>query len=588
MNIPIPSVPDVITVEVIGRRFTAASEEMFATLVRSSFSPNIRERRDCSVGIFDVNGNLIALSAIGPIHLSSLMGVVQNVRQRFALADLKTGDCLMTNDPYVGGGSHLPDITIITPVIYEGEVVAFVANLAHHSDIGGRVPGSESADCTSIFQEGLRIPIVHLVAGGELQRDVFDFLMLNSRTPRERDGDIKAQIAANNVGVERVQAIFKKFGYPRVIPSLAALLDHADARTKDALRRIPNGIYESEQLLDNDGLVNCEIPMKLALTVEDERIIFDLTGTSEQVAGARNMPYTATLAGVYYAIKALLEPDLPVNSGAFRCVEVIAPEGCLFNPVSPAAVGDRAATGNILGDLIFAAMAKADSSRVMAGCGPYHGVIMSGWDPRDEEYFVDYETFAGASGALDGLDGRDAVRVHVSGSANLPIESLEQEYPMAVLCYELVTDTGGAGQWRGGLSTRRDIAVFGNEVLASARGLRQHVPAFGLFGGQKGKTGKFALTTISQEEKALEGSFSELPVESSSILTVVTPSGGGFGAPFKRDPNAVLSDVVDGKVSVDSAAKVYGVVVAGGNIDEAGTRNLRSATSAGIATGMRN
>ena len=208
--------PDTITVEVIGRRFVSVADEMFATLVHAAYSPDIRERRDCSVGVFDADGNLIALSAIGPIHLSSLMGLVEKLTVEFPRDALALGDCFMTNDPYVGGGSHLPDITLVSPVFHDGDLVAFVANLAHHSDVGGRVPGSESADCTSIYQEGLRIPVVRIARDGELVRDVFAFLALNSRTPREREGDVRAQLAANRTGCERVEALFRTFGAPTV------------------------------------------------------------------------------------------------------------------------------------------------------------------------------------------------------------------------------------------------------------------------------------------------------------------------------------------------------------------------------------
>lgn len=551
--------PDTITTEVIGRRFLAASEEMFATLVRSSYSPNIRERRDCSVGIFDRHGNLIALTAIGPIHLSSLIGVVGNVMKRFPVGEICPGDCFMTNDPYTGGGSHLPDITIISPVHHDGELVAFVANLAHHSDIGGRVPGSESADCTSIFQEGLRIPVVRLVSGDELQLDVLEFLLLNSRTPREREGDIKAQLAANRTGVRRAGLLYATFGAAVIEQALCQLLDHAEARTRQAIRRIPNGVYRAQEILDNDGLVDRNVELALALTVEDERILFDFTGTGDQVAGARNMPLVATLAGVYYAVKALLDPDLPANAGTYRCVEVVAPEGCLFNPVPPAAVGDRAATGNILGDLIFAAMAKVIPQGVMAGCGPYHGLIVSGKDPRSETYFVNYETFAGASGALFGLDGRDAVRVHVSGSANLPIEALEREYPIAIIRYELEADSGGPGQWRGGLSTRRDVALLGEDLKISGRGLRQVVGAFGLEGGAAGRTGSFELLHGADNCETLGSSFSERSVSKGSVVRIRTPSGGGYGPPSRRTREAVMMDLCEGRITVEGAQRDYNV-----------------------------
>jgi N-methylhydantoinase B len=549
---------------------------MFATLVRSAFSPNIRERRDCSVGIFDVAGRLIALSAIGPIHLSALMGVVENVKRRFDLREIRDGDCYMTNDPYTGGGSHLPDITLISPVFHVGRIVAFVANLAHHSDVGGRVPGSESADCTDIFQEGLRIPVVRLVSAGKFQADPFAFLALNSRRPKDREGDVNAQLAAIRTGVSRVQQIFVRFSETTVIAAMEAILQHAAERTRAAIRKVPNGRYENIDYLDNDGVSDTLVPLKVALVVEDEHIVFDFSGTSGQVAGARNMPLNACLAGVYYAVKALLDPDLPANGGTYSTVHVIAPSGSVFNAVAPAAVGDRAATGNILGDLIFGAMAKADPARVMAGCGPYQGVIVSGRDPRSGDYFVDYETFAGASGATARRDGRDAVRVHVSGSANLPIESLEQEYPITVDRYELIEDSGGAGARRGGLGTRRDITVLGDEVQVSGRGLRQTKGAIGFFGGKDGRTGSFLMHPSSASPMRLKASFSGLVVEKGDQIRIETPSGAGYGDPLARDVASVLADIKDGRITPEHARREYGVSTVDGTLDEGATRVLRA------------
>jgi N-methylhydantoinase B len=488
----------------------------------------------------------------------------------------------MTNDPYFGGGSHLPDITLISPVFHEGEIVAFVANLAHHSDIGGRVPGSESADCTDIFQEGLRIPIVRLAAAGIVQKDVYAFLALNSRRPKDREGDISAQLASNRTGVARVKAIYQKFSGTIVHAAVENILNHAAARTRAAIRKIPNGRYENIDYLDNDGIADVLVPLKVALIVEDECIVFDFSGTSAQVAGARNMALNACLAGVYYAVKALLDPDLPANSGTYGAVEVIAPAGCVLNAVSPAAVGDRAATGNILGDLIFGAMAKADPRRVMAGCGPYQGVIVSGQDPRTNEYFVDYETFAGASGATASHDGRDAVRVHVSGSANLPIESVEQEYPITVDCYELIENSGGIGEYRGGMGTRRDITILGKDVRLSGRGLRQAKGAIGLFGGGAGSTGRFVLEPLSATPERLGASFSELAVKKGIQLRIETPSGAGYGSPLSREMTSVLADVLDGRLSADHAQRHYGVCMRDCVLDVAATRALRETESAAL------
>ena len=567
---------DPITTEVIGHRFAAASDEMMATLVKTSYSPNIKERRDCSAAIFDAAGDLVALSAIAPLHLSSLLGIVRNITRRHPPERLRPGDGFLTNDPYVGGGSHLPDLTLLSPVFVGGRIVAYVANIAHHSDIGGKVAGSESADCTSIFQEGLRLPPVKLTERGELVSDVLEVVLLNSRTPRQREGDLKAQVATNATGVRRVQETFERFGPSVVTAAIGTLLDHAEARTRAEIAELPDGTYENEDFLDNDGVEDKLVRLHVAVTIAGEDIGFDFTGSDPQTGGARNMPLIATQSGVYYVVKAITDPMLPPNSGFFRAIEVTAPEGSIFNCRPPAAVGDRSATGNILGDLLMGAMAHAVPGRVMAGCGPLHGLIFSGVDPRNGEYFVDYETYAGASGALADQDGKDAVRVHVSGSANLPIESVEQEFPLAVERYELIPQTGGAGRFRGGLGTRRDVRILAEEGRLAGRGLRQRVGAPGLYGAGPGAVGRFILHPGTNREEKLPGSFSERPVEKGTVVRVETPSGAGFGEPLERDPESVQADVMHGKVSVEAAERIYGVVVVDGVVHEGGTQALRS------------
>ncbi|MBM09440.1 MAG: hypothetical protein CMF69_07670 [Magnetovibrio sp.] len=572
---------DQITTEVISHRFAATADEMMATLVKTSYSPNIKERRDCSVAIFDTSGNMVALSAIAPLHLSSLLGMVKNITERHPIESLKPGDAFLTNDPYVGGGSHLPDLTLMNPVFVENQVVGFVANLAHHSDIGGKVAGSESADCTSIFQEGLRVPPVKLLNEGDLVKDVLDIVLLNSRTPHQREGDLKAQIATNATGVRRVKETFQNFGIKTVQSALSSLLDYAEARARAEISKLPDGEYHNEDFLDNDGVEDKLIPLKVAVTIAGDEIHFDFTGSADQIAGARNMPLIATQAGVYYVVKAITDPTLPPNSGYFRAIKVTAPEGSIFNCRAPAAVGDRGATGNILGDLLMGALADVMPERVMAGCGPLHGLIFSGIDPRTGEYFVDYETYAGASGALIDQEGKDAVRVHVSGAANLPVESVEQEFPLTVERYELLTDTGGAGKFRGGLGTRRDVCILAQSGKLAGRGLRETVAAPGLFGGAKGHVGSFFLHPDSNHEVKLPGSFSEYPVDSGSIVRVETPSGAGYGDPLSREPAKVLDDVINGKVSSAGAEADYGVVLKDHSVDENLTRELRDQRGGG-------
>ncbi|MBI4184665.1 MAG: hydantoinase B/oxoprolinase family protein [Proteobacteria bacterium] len=566
---------DRITTEIIGHRLRAASDEMMATLVKTAYSPNIKERRDCSVGIFDRAGNLLALTAISPGHLSSLMGMVDNLIRRYPLSSLRPGDAFLTNDPYVGGGSHLPDYTVTSPVFFEGALIGFVANIAHHSDVGGRVAGSESADCTSIFQEGLRVPPVRLMDGGRLRKDILDIVLLNSRTPGEREGDLNAQVATNAIGVRRMADMYRRFGRARAEAGTAAFLDYAETRTRAGIAALPDGVFENEGFLDNDGIESRLVRLKVAIRVSGESIRFDFTGSDGLTAGGRNMPLLMTLCCVYYAVKAIVDPDIPPNAGYFRAIEVTAPRASVVNAAPPAAVGDRSATANIMGDVLMGAFAKAVPGRVMAGCGPLHGLIFSGVDPRSGRYFVDYETYAGASGALADADGKDAVRVHTSGSANLPVESLEQEFPLTVGRYELVPDSGGPGAFRGGLSTRRDITIWAEAARLAGRGLRQRIAAPGLFGGGDGRTGRFLLDPGTNRERALPSSFSELPIPAGATVRVETPSGAGYGEPFARDPGLVHADVVSAKVSPEAAARDYGVVLAGGAVDEARTRARR-------------
>ena len=374
-----------------------------------------------------------------------------------------------------------------------------------------------------------------------------------------------------------MQECFARFGADSVHRGARALLDYAESRTRAEIARLPDGTYENEEVVDNDGVADGIVRLRVKITIRADSIHFDFTGTDGQIAGARNMPLAATLSGVYYAVKAVTDPALPPNSGYFRAISVTAPEGTVLNCRPPAAVGDRGATGNVLGDLLLGALADAAPDRVMAGCGPLHGLIFSGVDPRRNEYFVDYETYAGASGALSALDGKDAVRVHVSGAANLPIESVEQEFPLTVGRYELIADSGGPGRHRGGLATRRDVTIWAERARLAGRGLRQSRGASGLFGGSSGCPGVFVLDPGGNRETKLPGSFSELKVDEGTTVRVDTPSGAGFGDPWERDPERVRDDVAAGKVTAPAAEQSYGVALVRGSVDASRTAALREA-----------
>lgn len=553
---------DPITADVIGHRLQAATDEMLVTLVKTAFSPNVKERRDCSAACFDVRGELVALSASAPMHLGSLMGMVDNLLRRFPLEGIQPGDLYLTNDPYVGGGSHLPDLTVTSPVFAGGRLVAFVANTAHHSDIGGKVAGSESADCISIFQEGLRLPPVKLMAAGELRRDIVDILLLNSRTPQHRQGDINAQIAANLIGVRRVEEVFGRFGGETVAAGIEALFAHAETRMRAAIAKVEDGTYENEDFLDHDGVEPRKVRLKVAVTVRGDDIHFDFTGSDAQVAGARNCVMMATLACVFHAVKVVFDPELSPNGGFHRPITVTAPEGSIMNCVAPAPVGDRGRTSQVVGDLLMGALAKAAPHRVMAGCGSSQALLFSGYDPRRNDYIVDYDVFAGGAGALADRDGMDAVRVHAAMADSTPIEATEHEFPLIVQRCELIQDSGGPGKFRGGLGLRVDMLVWADQGRLSGRGLRHGLRSQGLFGGESGGAASYTLNPGTPAEEKLAAAFPERALPARAIIRVETPAGAGYGDPRERDPQRVLADVRSGKVSAEAAQRHYAVVVA--------------------------
>ena len=572
---------DPITADVIGHRFQAATDEMLATLVKTAFSPNVKERRDCSAACFDVDGELVSLSAVAPMHLSSLMGMVQNIVKRFPLASILPGDMYLTNDPYVGGGSHLPDLTLTSPVFVDGRLLAFVANTAHHSDIGGKAAGSESGDCTSIFQEGLRLPPVKLMAGGELRKDILDILLLSSRTPLHREGDMKAQIASNLIGVRRIEEAFRRFGTQTVQAGIAALFAHSEARTRAAIAKLKDGTYENEDFLDHDGVEPRMVPLKVAVTIAGDTIHFDFTGSAPQIAGARNCVMMATLACVYHAVKVVTEPGLAPNAGYYRAIKVTAPEGSIMNCVAPASVGDRGRTASVVGDLLLGALAKAAPERVMAGCGSSQALVFSGYDPRRNNYIVDYDVFAGGAGAQFDRDGMDVVRSHAAMADSTPIEATEHEFPLIVRRCRMLADSGGPGKFRGGLGMGLDIEVWADKARLSGRGLRHGLQAPGLFGGNGGQLAAFILNPGTVDEKKLPAVFSELALSPRSVIRVETPSGAGFGDALQRDTAHVAADVIAGKVSAEGARRDYGVVMIGGEADPQATADLRKLLASG-------
>lgn len=570
---------DPITVQVIGNALLSVAEEAGTVLRRASYSTNIKERADCSTALFDANGRLIAQAEHIPIHMGSMAGAVGRLSGRIAGYEnirIESGDVFITNDPYDGGGTHLPDITMVAPVFVEDEIVGWSANIAHHSDVGGHVPGSNSGDSTSLFMEGLRIPLVRVVSQGEVINDVLSFVLLNSRLPEERYGDLLAQQSAAAVGAQRLLELHAKYGTDVVASASASLLDYAEKRLALAVADVPDGVYTATDWLDEDRPGDGRIPIVASVAIDGEHISVDFTGTGREAVVAVNVVRSALEATVFYALKAALDPGIPANGGFFDAVKIHAPEGTILNPRPPAPVAARTDTCQRVVDAVFAALAQALPDRIPAGS--HSTITYVNFSGLGRDFYVYPEVVAGGAGARPEADGLDAVQVHITNSSNLPIESLESEYPLMVDAYELVTDSGGAGAHRGGLALRRDIRILGDGAEFSAHADRQSLPPTGMAGGHNGTAGRFTVRPGTTEEQVLPGGrVSGVALAQGDVMRIQSPGAGGFGSPLQRPVNKVLVDIADGRVSREAAASIYGVVVDEfGNLNRVETEQARA------------
>lgn len=532
-----------IGVELIGSALESISDEMGEALVRASYSPNIKERRDCTTCLFDAHGNALAQAEHIPIHLGSLMGIIGAIRTNYDLNDIRDGDTFIGNDPHTGGGTHLPDIVLATPVFHEGRLMGWVTNLAHHSDYADR-------SHAHIFQEGIRIPAVRLLRDWTVNPEIMRLLLTNFQVPQERVADFNAQIAANRLGVRRFRDVLDKYGVEHVEAASSELLNYTERKVRAAIRKIPNGVYEFTDVFDCNELSDV-YELKVAMTVEDESLAFSFDAP-EQVRAGVNMVITALQATVFYAVKAVIGPDVPANAGLHRAITVRAPEGSLLNCKAPAAVNGRTQTCQRVVDLVLGAFAKAVPDKVIAACnGAVTAVTFSGVDPRREEYYVYLETIGGGIGAGCGWDGMDGVQAHITNTSNLPVESLEAEYPLTVTEYGLIDDSGGLGEHRGGMGIRRSIEVDHDGCHCDARIGRTKSQPWGLFGGQPARTSSLKLNGDTSHVTS-----NKMMLGRGDTITVNTAGGGGYGDPAARPAALVEHDILTGAVSAQTVSDV--------------------------------
>lgn len=575
---------DPVTLEVMGNALLSICDEMSIVLSSTARSPVLRESGDYACTLHDRHGQLVAQTNTIPSLASIGRHAVLSLGRFVDLAqEAEPGDVYFTNQMEIGG-SHVSDVKAIMPVFQGEQIVAWLCNTAHWPEIGGAFPTGYVCG-TEIFQEGLLIPPVRLYRRGVLARETLAFVLANVRAPDERLGDIRAQEAAVRRGSQRILELIGRHGLAAYETYCAAYMDYTEARVRTSIRSVPNGVYRFDDAMDDDGITEERVGIRVEITVEDERMRFDFTGSSPQVQGPINSTEWTVWAGVNFAVRGVTDASIPINEGCYRPLEVIVPEGTWLNARHPAPRQHSShETAHRVVDVVLGALAQAVPDRVPAAMhGTSSIMIVTGRDTRTprQELYVLYEALAGGFGARPCKDGIDGIRTAVGNQTSIPAEVMEVEYPLLTEHYELVPDSGGPGRFRGGLALRRAIRVTTPPEVSAlfvSSCERTVTEAYGLAGGKPGARGRREVVEAEGRHVPLKGKDHRWQ-HGGDLFLGVAPGGGGWGNPLERDAHAVLDDVIDGKVSPEAAREAYGVVlVAGGRaVDFAATEALRRA-----------
>lgn len=566
---------DPITLEVIRNALASTADEMALIVMRSAYSPVVRDIMDYSTALCDAQGRVIAQGLTLPIQLCSFPRIMRYVHERFG-ADLHVGDILIANDPYGSGGQHLPDIYILKPIFVDAALAGFAATVAHHTDIGGIVPGSVAIYSTEIQQEGLRLPLVKLYEKGQPVDAVMRIIEANTRSPVEVLGDIRAQIAACHVAEEGLTALVRRYGAGLLAGYIEALHDHAEALMRETIRALPDGVYRAVDYIDGFGETPVPLPIAVTVTVAGDRLDIDFTGTADQVAAAINCPISLPESASFCAVRCLSRQDIPNCEGYLRPITVSAPEGCLVNPRYPAACGARGVVGYRVFDAIMQALAQVVPERAIGGSegGPY--LLAAGGVHHGRPYVLN-EMVVGTWGARAGKDGIEGISNPAANISNQPVEMIETDMPVEVLAYGLVTDSGGPGEFRGGLAFVREFRFLA-DTRFTLRGDRRDHPPYGLEGGAPGAPSAHILVRPDGAARSLPTMPMEsFPARAGDVFRLVGAGGGGYGNPLHRAPERVADDLREGKVSRAGAERDYGVVFCadGVTVDPAATSARR-------------
>lgn len=545
---------DPITFAVIKSGLDSVVDDMAYTVVRIARSEIVKDVMDFSAALCDANGQMVAQAKTIALHLGAVPEAIAAVLAKFG-NDLHDGDAVIMNDPY-HGGMHLPDIFMFVPLFYGGVRRAFAVVICHHTDVGGRVPGSNASDSTEIYQEGLRIPPLKLYSRGVLNETLETLIKINVRVPDRVWGDLQAQYAAAQVGARGLNRLFARYGADEVGSYMHELIDYAERMTREEIRQWPKGTYSFVDHMDSDGFSDAPIPIKVAITVNDDSLTVDYAGSSPQVRAALNSTRSYTQSCTYLSVRCVLGRDIPNNVGVFRCIDVKVPNASVLDPVLPGACAARALTGYRIFDTMLGALAQIVPHRVpAAGEGGNSVVCISGLR-KNRKPFIIVDMICGAWGGRPDKDGVEAITNPSQNLSNMPVEIMEAEHPVRVEEYALVPDSCGAGQWRGGLGIKRTYRVLADEALLQLRTDRTAFAPYGLSGGEPGGLSRSFITT--------EGKTTPLPgkvtmrIAKDTVITHEQAGGGGYGDPKQRDRALVREDVADGKISTAYARKHYG------------------------------
>ncbi len=568
---------DFVTMQVIRYALEQIADEMGHTLVRTGRSTIITEIKDISCVVTDARGQTIAQAHHTPSLLAGFEITMRELVKTFRPEDLAPGDVIVTNDPY-RGCQHVMDLYAIAPAFHDGELVGFAGNITHHSDLGGVAAGGVAGGIREIYLEGLRLPMVKLLKRGVEDKEIFAIIANQIRVPDKTLGDIRAQVSSLMVGVDRLDRLFRKYGKDAVGTACADLLDYSERRIREGLRQVPAGTYAGEDFIDDDGISERPIRVVVKVTIEDGRVIVDLTGSDPQAEGNTNSTLANTHAAVYYAIIALIDPHVPPNSGCYRPIEVVTKSGTVVDPLPPGAVAARTNCSQKIVEALLRALAPALPQRVVAGG---HAQIttcaIGGRDAKTGAPFVFTDIQGGGNGGRPYADGSDGQDSHLPRFMNTPVEAVEQRFPVRIERYEFIPDSGGAGTFRGSMALRRDIRVLAGPVSFARYADRHRIAPHGLFGGHDGATGSFMLNPGKAGERPLKSKGLDT-LQAGDLIRLNLPGAGGYGDPRARDLDALDRDLRDGKVTPEAAEREYELVVNRTTlqVDRAATARLRT------------